>query len=436
MTEFRSIRDILEHPAEGAIVKVRGWVHRIRKTGKLIFAVIRNESGIIQVTLFRDGGMDREQFRLAKASLVESSVIVEGILARDDRAPGGYEVQVTSFEVVGPAEKFPITKDQSDEFLLDNRHLWLRSRRMTAILKIRSTIFDEIRNYFQDRGFYEVQSPVFQSGACEGGSTLFEVPYFDVKDKVYLTQSWQLYAEAMMFGLENIYTISPAFRAEKSRTRRHLTEFWMAEVEGAWQGNADMMKHSEGLVMHLVERCIERNRSELAFLERDIGILENIELPFPRYRYAEILDMLGEKGMELPWGADLGYTEEKTLTEDLRSPIFITHFPRTKGFYHRVDPDDLEGKTVLCHDLLAPEGYGEIIGGGEREWKLNILLERMKEFGMEPGQYDWYLDLRRYGSVPHSGFGLGIGRTVAWITGEEHIKNCIPFPRMMRRYTP
>lgn len=307
---------------------------------------------------------------------------------------------------------------------------------MTAILKIRSTIFNEIRNYFQDKGFYEVQSPIFQSGACEGGSTLFEVPYFDVKDKVYLTQSWQLYAEAMMFGLERIYTISPAFRAEKSRTRRHLTEFWMAEVEGAWQGNAGMMKHSEGLVMHLVEKSLELNRKELEFLERDIQVLKEIELPFPSYRYAEILDMLREKGIDLDWGADLGYTEEKALTEDLRTPIFITHFPRAKGFYHRVDPDDESGKVVLCHDLLAPEGYGEIIGGGEREWKLDILLERMKEFDMEPEQYDWYLDLRRYGSVPHSGFGLGIGRTVAWITGEEHIKNCIPFPRMMRRYTP
>ncbi len=436
MTEFQSINEILRNPIEGSTIKVRGWIHRIRKSGKLIFAVIRNESGIIQVTLFRDGGMDREQFRLAKASLVETSVIVEGTLAKDDRAPGGYEVQVSHFEVVGSAEKFPITKDQSDEFLLDNRHLWLRSRRMTAILKVRSTIFNEIRNFFQDQDFYEVQSPVFQSGACEGGSTLFEVPYFDVKDKVYLTQSWQLYAEAMMFGLERIYTISPAFRAEKSRTRRHLTEFWMAEVEAGWEGNAEMMKHSEGLVMHLVEKALEKNRDELNFLERDVSLLEKIELPFPSYRYAEILDMLREKGVDLDWGADLGYTEEKILTEDLRSPIFITHFPKEKGFYHRVDPDDADGKTVLCHDLLAPEGYGEIIGGGEREWKLDILVKRMKEFNMEPEQYDWYLDLRRYGSVPHSGFGLGIGRTVAWITGEEHIKNCIPFPRMMRRYTP
>lgn len=436
MKEFQSIKDILANPEEGRSVRVRGWIHRIRKSGKLIFAVVRNSSGIIQVTLFRDGGMDREQFRLAKASLVESSVVVEGTLTKDDRAQGGYEIQVTSFEVIGSAEKFPITKDQSDEFLLDNRHLWLRSRRMTAVLKIRSTIFNEIRNYFQDQGFYEVQSPMFQSGACEGGSTLFEVPYFDVKDKVYLTQSWQLYAEAMMFGLEKIYTISPAFRAEKSRTRRHLTEFWMAEVEGAWMGNADMMVHSEGLVYHLVQQVLEKNRPELEFLERDIDVLKEIELPFPRYPYAEILDMLRTKGIDLPWGADPGYTEEKALTEDLGTPIFITHFPREKGFYHRLDADDPDKKVVLCHDLLAPEGYGEIIGGGEREWKLDILLDRMKEFEMEPEQYEWYLDLRRYGSVPHSGFGLGIGRTVAWITGEEHIKNCIPFPRMMRRYTP
>ena len=436
MQSFQSIRDIMADPREGQTVRIRGWIHRIRKTGKIIFAVIRNEGGIIQVTLSRDGGMDVEQFRQAKASLVESSVEVEGTLAKDERAPGGYEVRVTDFRVVGPAEKFPITKDQSDEFLLDNRHLWIRSRKMTAILKVRSTVYSAIRTYFEERGFHEVQSPIFQSGACEGGSTLFEVPYFDAGDKVYLTQSWQLYAEAIMFGLERIYTISPAFRAEKSRTRRHLTEFWMAEVEEAWVGNSEMMLHAEGLLKHMVEQVLGRNRPELEFLGRNTAILEALELPFPRYRYAEILDMLRTKGMDLPWGADLGYSEEKALTEDLATPIFITHFPKEKGFYHRVDPEDPERKTVLCHDLLAPEGYGEIIGGGEREWNLDLLLARMKEFDMEPERYGWYLDLRRYGSVPHAGFGLGIGRTVAWITGEEHIKNCIPFPRMMRRYTP
>ncbi len=433
MTEFQAINNILSNPSEGKKVRVRGWIHRIRKTGKLIFAVIRNESGIIQAILFRDN-LPTEEFELAKSTLIESSVVVEGRLAKDERAPGGYEIRVEHFEVVGAAEKFPITKDQSDEFLLDNRHLWLRSRRMSAILKVRSTIFNEIRNYFQGLNYYEVQSPVFQSGACEGGSTLFEVPYFDSRDKVYLTQSWQLYAEAMMFGLERIYTIGPAFRAEKSRTRRHLTEFWMAEVEAAWLGNAEMMELAEGLVTHLVKSVIEKNPQELEFLERDISILKEIELPFPRYKYAEILDMLNAKGLELEWGADLGYTEEKMLTQELRTPIFITHFPRAKGFYHRVDPED--DKVVLCHDLLAPEGYGEIIGGGEREWRLEILMKRIREFDMEPEQYDWYLDLRRYGSVPHSGYGLGIDRTVAWIVGEEHIKNVIPFPRTMRRYTP
>ncbi|MCK4614850.1 MAG: asparagine--tRNA ligase, partial [Thermoplasmata archaeon] len=318
MTEFQAINNILSNPSEGKKVRVRGWIHRIRKTGKLIFAVIRNESGIIQAILFRDN-LPTEEFELAKSTLIESSVVVEGRLAKDERAPGGYEIRVEHFEVVGAAEKFPITKDQSDEFLLDNRHLWLRSRRMSAILKVRSTIFNEIRNYFQGLNYYEVQSPVFQSGACEGGSTLFEVPYFDSRDKVYLTQSWQLYAEAMMFGLERIYTIGPAFRAEKSRTRRHLTEFWMAEVEAAWLGNAEMMELAEGLVTHLVKSVIEKNPQELEFLERDISILKEIELPFPRYKYAEILDMLNAKGLELEWGADLGYTEEKMLTQELRT---------------------------------------------------------------------------------------------------------------------
>ncbi len=433
MTDFQPINTILVNGTEGDSVKVRGWIHRIRKTGKLIFAVVRNESGIIQATFFRDE-LPSEMFQLAKKTLVESSVIVEGMLARDERAPGGFEIKVNDFIVVSQAEKFPITKDQSDEYLLDNRHLWLRSRRMTAILKIRSTVINEIRNFFQGLDYYEVQSPLFQSGACEGGSTLFEVPYFDVKDKVYLTQSWQLYAEAMMFGLERIYTISPAFRAEKSRTRRHLTEFWMAEVEAAWLGNSEMVGLAQGLVCHLVKSVLEINRKELEYLERDISVLENMTDSFPQYKYQEILDILAGKGLELEWGADLGYSEEKLLTEDLKVPIFITHFPREKGFYHRLDPTD--DKVVLCHDCLAPEGYGEIIGGGEREYDLDILVSRIREFGMDPEQYDWYLDLRKYGSVPHSGFGIGIDRTIAWLTGEEHIKNVIPFPRTMRRYTP
>ena len=367
-------------------------------------------------------------------------MIVKGTPAKDDRAPGGWEIRASDLEVIHFAETFPITKDQSDEHLLNNRHLWLRSQSMVASLKIRSTVFKAFRDYWTDNKFTEIQSPSFTTSACEGGSTLFNVYYDDEKEKTgqqfyaHLSQSWQLYAEATMFGLENIFTLAPSFRAEKSRTRRHLTEFWHAEVESAWMHNHQMMELEEGMIMHIIESVLSSNRKELEILGRDISVLENIKVPFEKFTYEEVLHKLNSMGFDLSWGDDFGYKEEKALTQDLTSPMYITNFPREKGFYHRPDPNDT--KSLVCHDLLAPEGYGEIIGGGERVWSPEELTERIREEGLEPESYGWYLDIRKFGSVPHSGFGLGIDRTVSWICGSDHIKHVIPFPRTMRRTTP
>jgi asparaginyl-tRNA synthetase len=431
MTDWTPIKDILDGKAPGE-VSVRGWIHRTRSSGKLVFATIRDATGIIQATGFK-GNMENDLFRAMSKALVESSVVINGTAVEEARAPGGWEIQVKECQVVHAAEKFPITKDQSDEFLMDNRHLWIRSRQMNATFRVRSTLFRLFREYYLERGFFEIQPPMFQTGACEGGSTLFEVAYGERKG-VYLSQSWQLYAEAMMYSLEKIFTVSPSFRAEKSRTRRHVSEFWHAEVEEAWAHNEDMMKREEGMIEYMVRGILEEHRRELEFLERDMTVLEGIRAPFDRIKYAEVLDMLREKGMELEWGDDFGYTEEKLLTSDRTTPFFITHFPREKGFYHRPDPE--EPKALLCNDLLAPEGYGEIIGGGERIFDLQELLDRIDESGLELDDYSWYVDLRRYGSVPHSGFGLGLDRLLTWIIGSDHIKHVIPFPRTMRRVTP
>lgn len=431
MIKELKIGEALDEKYLDKTIKIKGWIYRKRSSGRLIFAVIRDSSGIIQTTIKKENISEKE-FEDADKALIESSVKIEGIVKKDERAPGGFEIDAKRFKIVGFSEKFPITKDKSDEFLMDNRHLWIRSREMNAILKIRANVFNCLRNFFTKDGYYEIQSPSFVSGACEGGSTLFEVPYFG--RKVYLTQSWQLYAEAMIYSLEKIFTIAPSFRAEKSRTRRHVTEFWHCEVEEAWVHNEDMMKLGEKLIEYLCQECLEKNRKELEYLKRDISKLEKIEAPFERMKYQEVIDFLNSKGFNIEWGDDFGYIEEKAITKDRELPLFITHFPREKGFYHRPDPK--EPKTLLCHDLLAPEGYGEIIGGGERIYKLEVLLERLKEENLEQRDYEWYIDLRRYGSVPHAGFGLGIDRTITWITGASHIKYVIPFPRDIRRIYP
>lgn len=434
--KFLSIAEVFEHAEElveeSSPVSLRGWVYRIRSSGKIIFIVLRDRSGYIQATVFK-GNVDSTSFKKASKLLVESSIKIKGKLGKDERAPGGYEVQVSEVEIVHAAEVFPITKDQSEEFLMENRHLWLRSRPLTTAFRIRSTLFQLFRKFFIEKGYYEIHAPIFQTGACEGGSTLFKVNYTKGVE-VYLTQSWQLYAEAMIYSLEKIFVIAPTFRAEKSRTRRHVAEFWMGEVEAAWCGNREMMKIEEEMLYYLIQNLIEMHRKDIEFFGRDINFLKKIEPPFEIYKYEEILEILEKKGFSLEWGANLGYKEEKVLTEDKEQPFFITHFPREKGFYHKPDPE--EPKALLCHDLLAPEGYGEIIGGGERIWEKHLLIERLKENHMDLENYSWYIDLRRFGSVPHAGFGLGMDRFLTWLIKTNHIKNVIPFPRTMRWYQP
>ncbi len=426
------ISDILNDEAVGKSVTIKGWVYRWRESGRLVFIIIRDSTNIIQA-IAEKGVISDEEFINAKKLTIESSLEITGDIVKEPKAVTGYEIHISSLKVYNFAEKFPITKDKSDEFLLDIRHLWLRSREMTATLKIRETVYDSARSYFREKLYHEVTPPMFVGAAVEGGSTLFEVPYFG--EKAYLTQSSQFYLEAFIFSLERVYTISPSFRAEKSRTRRHLTEFSHLEGEAAWIGNQDMMNIEEELIIHIVQDLISRNKEDLAILKRDLQKLKNIDKPFYRYRYEKIIEIGRSKGMDLPDIVDLGEKEEREITEGFDKPIFVYNYPTSlKPFYHRLDPED--SSHVLCHDLLAPEGYGEIIGGGERIWSKEELISRIKSDGLNPDDYEWYIDLRKYGSVPHSGFGLGIDRLVTWLAGLDHIKNAVPFPRTIRRLKP
>jgi len=424
-------------------VELKGWVHRARGSNKIWFLVLRDSTGNIQCVL-KKNEVGEECFETLKSALIESSITITGKVNVDERAPGGHEIVVTGGEVIGPVNPdnpFPITESAMEgaeggetEFLLDNRHLYLRTNRMTTMLKIRSSVFGAIHSYFRDLDFIEYQAPNFVAGAVEGGSTLFEVPYFG--RKAYLTQSWQLYAEAAMPALERLYTIAPSFRAEKSRTRRHLTEFWHAEMEIAWGGNSDVMEHGEALVRNISKTLLDERSDELETLGRDLDLIARYaDTPYPRMRYDEAVETLQGMGVDIEWGQDLDYSKEKVLTQDFDVPHFLTHYPRiAKPFYHRPDPDD--PKYVLCHDLLAPEGYGEIIGGGERTWSEKEILERIDEEGTPRDAYEFYIDVRRYGGVPHGGFGLGVDRVCSWLAGADHIREVIPFPRDSRRVTP
>jgi len=405
-------------------------VYRLRKFKDKTFILIRDSTGIVQAVVAHDKVRGSEVDNLA----IESSVIVKGRLVKDERAPNGYEVRVNELRIIGPSRNFPITKDYSETFLLDVRHLWIRSRKMTNILKVRSKVFELIHEYFRSRGFYEVHCPMFITAAVEGGATLFELEYFD-RGKVYLTQSSQFYLEALIYSLEKVYTIAPSFRAEKSRTRRHLTEFWHAEAEVAWAHLEDILKVEEELITHVVKGVLENAREELDTLRRDVKPLERVKPPFPRISYDEAIEILKSKGFRIEWGEDLGADEERALTLEFDKPVFIIGYPETvKAFYHKNDPKRPE--VTLSADLLAPEGYGEIIGGGERIENEEELIEKIIRFGLEPKNYEWYIDLRRYGSVPHSGFGLGVDRLVMWICGLDHIVHAIPFPRTIRRVYP
>ena len=437
------ISDILNGKYDGQRVELKGWVKRSRGSNKIRFIVLRDSTGSIQCVAKRDVIGD-ESFEAIKSALIESSMILHGTANPDERADGGYEIVIDKIEIVGavnPETPFPITESAmiaadggETEFLLDNRHLYLRTSRMTTMLKLRSTVFGAIHSYFRDQDFLEYQAPNFVAGAVEGGSTLFEVPYFG--RKAYLTQSWQLYAEAAMPALEKLYTIAPSFRAEKSRTRRHLTEFWHAEMEVAWADNQEIMTYGEGVVRKIAATLLEERSQELESLGRDLEIISRYaDSKYPRMRYDEAIETLQGMGVEVEWGQDLDYSKEKVLTQDFDVPHFLTHYPKiAKPFYHRVDPDD--GNYVLCHDLLAPEGYGEIIGGGERTWSEEEILARIDEEGTPREPYQFYIDTRTYGGVPHGGFGLGVDRVCSWLSGAEHIREVIPFPRDSRRVTP
>ncbi|MBD51429.1 MAG: asparagine--tRNA ligase [Euryarchaeota archaeon] len=436
------IGDVHKGNFDGQEIELKGWIHRTRGSNKIRFLVLRDSTGVIQCVIKRDSVGD-ESFDLIKSALIESSIILKGLVEATDREHG-HEIQVNSVKIIGsvnPDRPFPITESAmleaeggESEFLLDNRHLYLRTGRMTTMLKIRSTIFGTIHSYFRDQDFIEYQAPNFVAGAVEGGSTLFEVPYFG--KKAYLTQSWQLYAEAAMPALERLYTIAPSFRAEKSRTRRHLTEFWHAEMEVAWASNDEIMKYGEGVVRSTAKNLLEEREKELNEIGRDLDLIARYaDSKYPIMRYDEAIEILQNKGVGIEWGQDLDYSKEKILTADFDVPHFLTHYPRVaKPFYHRPDPDDT--KYVLCHDLLAPEGYGEIIGGGERTWSEDEILERIDEEGTPREPYEFYIDTRRYGGVPHGGFGLGVDRVCAWLAGAEHIREVIPFPRDSRRVTP
>lgn len=432
MTEFISIQEAINQGSGD--VNIRGWVYRERGSNEIRFIVLRDSTNIIQCVIEKNI-VGEEKFQIAEGIQVETSMTITGEIKKEPRAPNGYEIHVKNFEIIGISDTFPITKDQSPEFLLDNRHLWLRSRKMQAILKIRSTVFKAIREFFDKEGFYEFHSPIFQSIQCEGGSSLFEVKYFE--DKTYLAQTWQLYAEAGIFSLEKIYTIAPSFRAEQSKTSRHLTEYWHAEMEGAWLSFKDIQDYGEALVKYITKKVLDNNKEQLEILKRDIKKLEPIiKKPFLRMTYTEVLKVLKERvNIDIEWGKDLRTIEEDELSKLYGVPIIVTNYPKkVKAFYMKEDENNRD--VVHGYDLIATECYGEIIGGSERESDIEKIKERLREQGEDPKEYDFYLDTRRYGSVPHAGFGLGIERLITWVCGLDNIKDSIPFPRTILRWKP
>ncbi len=429
---FVDISEILEGQHTGKEVSIRGWVHRERDIGNMLFFNIRDPTGTVQATIAKDN-FNEDKFDNIKGLLVESSIKIHGEVAEDERAPGGYEIRAMDAEIVHASDDFPIHEDQSVEHLLDNRHLWLRSTKMRDLMTIRSTVFGAIHEFFRKEGYKEFQSPILTPVACEGGSTLFPVEYFD--DEVYLTQSWQLYAEAAIYGVGDIYTIAPSFRAEKSRTPRHLTEYWHAEVEGLWLDNDDLIELGEGLVLHIVDKVLDESFEELKNInEEGLEYLQNLEGPFPRITYEEAVEKLKDAGMDVSYGDDFGVPEEKKLTSMFEKPVFVTHYPKEiKAFYMKRDDDD--PSKVLGYDLMVPH-VGELIGGSVRETDVDSLVDRLEEEGEDPSIYEWFLDTRRYGSVPHAGYGLGIERVIMWLCNLDHIRDAIAFPRTPNRSRP
>ena len=419
---------------EGKTVTLRGWLYGKRSSGKLHFLQLRDGTGILQcVIFFKD--VPEELFALANHLAQETALAVTGEVRRDKRSPIGFELGVSRLEIISePTAEYPISpKEHGTAFLMDHRHLWLRSRRQAAILRIRHEIAMAIREYFDRNGFTLVDAPIFTPNACEGTTNLFEVKYFD--DVAYLTQSGQLYMEAAAMALGKVYCFGPTFRAEKSKTRRHLTEFWMIEPEVAFLELDGVMDLAEDFLCDVVARVLDRRAAELAVLERDTSSLEKVKKPFPRIRYADALEILKKAGQEVRFGDDFGGEHETIISSEFDRPVMVTHYPaEVKAFYMKRDPED--DRLALGVDVLAPEGYGEVVGGGQRETSLETLELAIARHQLPKDPFEWYLDLRRYGSVPHGGFGLGLERTVSWICGLKHVRETIPFPRMLERLTP
>ena len=435
-----TIAEVGTHEGQG--VTIRGWLYNLRESGKLLFPIFRDGTGTIQGVVAKNA-VEPEIFEAVKGLTQESSVIVEGKVRADKRAPGGYELDVSNVQVVQrvpDGDPYPISlKEHGVDFLMEHRHLWVRSPRQAAILRVRAEIIKAARDFFDDRGFVLTDPPILTPAACEGTSTLFPVEYFD--EQAFLTQSGQLYIEATAMALGKVYSFGPTFRAEKSKTRRHLTEFWMVEPEVAYARLDDIMEVAEGLISTIVQRCLERRRRELETIGRDASKLEKITAPFPRITYDEAVHRLqegfakGELEAKFEYGGDLGAPDETYLASQFEKPVMVHRYPaKVKAFY--MEPDPQRPDLALCVDVLAPEGYGEIIGGSQRIGSYQLLRQRIQEHGLPEEAFKWYLDLRKYGGVPHSGFGMGIERAVAWICGLEHVRETIPFPRMLYRMYP
>ncbi len=425
------IEDIGGHAGE--TVEIRGWVHNKRSSGKVRFLIVRDGTGFIQATLF-SAEKDHPLFRQFDALTQESSVIIRGQVKEEMRAPGGHEIIIQELETIQVARDYPITpKEHSTPFLMEHRHLWLRSSKQHAILRVRAELIKAIRDFFDGRGFRLMDTPILTPSACEGTTTLFETEYFD--QKAYLSQSGQLYNEATAMAFGKVYCFGPTFRAEKSKTRRHLIEFWMVEPEVAFATLDDAIDLAQDLILFVLERILSKRRKELEILERDTSPLEKIKKPFPRLTYEQALKKLQEKGSTITWGADFGAPEESLISEIFDQPVCVTHFPaEIKAFY--MQPASERPDLVLGVDVLASEGYGEIVGGGQRIHELVLLEQRIRQHNLPRQAYEWYVDLRKYGTVPHAGFGLGVERTLAWICRIKHIRETIPFPRLLYRIYP
>jgi asparaginyl-tRNA synthetase len=432
MSDAAYIEDIATF--EGQRVTIRGWLHNRRSSGKIHFLTVRDGTGFIQCVMSKQA-VGGDMFTRADHLAQESAVVVDGTVRADARAPGGFEIDAAAIDVVSEARDYPITpKEHGVDYLMDRRHLWIRSPRQQAILRVRHEVINAVRDFFNGRGFILADTPIFTPAACEGTTTLFPVQYFE-DTTAYLTQSGQLYNEANAMALGRVYSFGPTFRAEKSKTRRHLTEFWMVEPEMAYATLDDVMDLAEALVVYVVGRALDTRRRELQALERDTTALERVQAPFPRISYDEAVEVLKKKDLPFEWGGDFGAPDETAISEEFDRPVCVHRYPsKVKAFYMK--PDPARPEVALGVDVLAPEGYGEIIGGGERIADYDLLLARIKEHDLPQQAFEWYLDLRRYGTVPHAGFGMGIERVVAWLCGLDHVRETIPFARTLNRIYP